>query len=92
MGSTAFDLSSLAACTATSENFVELGVKWLASKGNIQIIEQTTSGYILALGGTPHPDAQKLIEQSLKHSFHEAQAFSQYLRRTDLLKITKELR
>jgi len=92
MGSTSFDLSSLAACTATSENIVELGVKWLASKGNVQIIEQTASGYILALGGTPHPDAQKMIEQSLKHSFQEMQSFSQYLGRTDLVKITEELR
>lgn len=92
IGSTSFDLSSLAACTATSENIVELGVRWLASKGNIQIIEQTASGYILALGGTPRPDALKMIEQSLKHSFREMQAFSQYLRKTNLLKITEELR
>ena len=87
-----FSASSLAASLAASEDIVELGINWLASKGSITIEDREADEFTLKLGGEADPAAQEKMEQSLLRVFQELQAFTSHLRQTDLARIVDELR
>lgn len=87
-----FDLPKLAASYAVSAQMIELGIKWLASKGVIQIEDHTADIYKLLPGGFADATTESRLAQSLKQIFRELQAFSNHLRKTDLDQLVEELR
>lgn len=91
-GDCVFHASTLAASLATSEDIVELGIRWLAGKGAITIEDHSVDVITLKLGGAADPAAQEKLERSLLQVFQELQAFTSHLRQTDLARIVEELR
>ncbi len=86
-----FQLAELAARTASTERLVALGMQWLVSSGQAQVIKRDQSGYTLAPGGVVDIAQRASLQQDMHRAFREIHSFSQYLKRVDLDRLVDEL-
>ena len=90
-GQSTFSLDQLAALTASTNDLVDLGIKWLTNRGNISTRLISTTDVEIELGGIKNETTLRDVQQSLNQSFREISAFSTYLRRVDLDSLVLEL-
>jgi hypothetical protein len=86
------DLSILASSVAVAESTVALALRWLAARGDITLHQPTNNRITAELDGSVNLAQQKKLEKALSSVFNELQAFTHYLRQTDLDQLTANLR
>jgi single-stranded-DNA-specific exonuclease len=91
-GHTELDLSILASSVAVAESTVALALRWLAARGDITLHQPTNNRITAELDGSVNLAQQKKLEKALSSVFNELQAFTHYLRQTDLDQLTANLR
>ena len=84
-------LADLAVKTATTPTLVDLGLRWIASKGKIKISKHSDDEIEIGSTGIPDPLETVQLEESLRLAFKEIQAFERYLNRVELDRLTTEL-
>ena len=91
-GRAELDLPILASLVAAVESTVEIAIRWLAARGDITLHQKSRGRVAAELGGSADPSQQKALEAALLSVFTELQAFTQYLRQSDLDDLTANLR
>jgi hypothetical protein len=81
----------LAVKTATTPTLVDLGLRWIASKGKIKISKHSDDEIEIGSTGIPDPLETVQLEESIRLAFKEIQAFERYLNRVELDRLTTEL-
>ncbi|MEW6650385.1 MAG: single-stranded-DNA-specific exonuclease RecJ [Chloroflexota bacterium] len=77
------EICKLAAALNQRETLVQAGIEWLAARGFIRILEETTQKVQVAEGGVPNETAASKAEARVESILEETLAFRQFYRRTD---------
>lgn len=86
-----FRFEDLAARTATTDKITSLGLQWLASSGQIRVLERDQTGCTIAPGGAVDLNQRGSLENDLTQAFKEMHSFSLYLKRDVLEKLVDEI-
>ena len=76
--------------TATTPALVDLALRWIASKGKIQLLNSGDEEMEIRSKGIPNPIEAAQLEEGMRLSFAEIVSFERYLQRVDLDKLTSK--
>lgn len=78
-----FELEAMAAHMATTQELVRLVIYWLASRGDISIVDENETTIQLKANGIANKTQQDEFKKKIQKTLSEIQAFKRYVMRCD---------
>jgi single-stranded-DNA-specific exonuclease len=83
-------LGDLAEAMAHREGTVQTGVQWLASRGQLTLVEYSSEKLVVASGGAKSREAEQTTRRKLESLLQETAAYRSYFRQADAKQLVAE--